>query len=156
MKKLSELKAFKEKYPLTIAWRLRANYKVVQSHINKDEEIVYIFAAQKTNIWWDIFSTAVIVLTNKRILIGRKRVVFGYFYDSITLDMFNDLNIKAGLIWGTLYIDTVKELLKFKKIQKSALYELEDVFSEYLIKYNESHPEEVKNRRSEMMKKHKK
>lgn len=140
-KGLKQLYDFKKKYPRTIAWRLKANYSIVKKHMNDDEKILYVFAAQKSESFWDIFSTAVVILTDKRFIIGRKRVIFGYFYDSVTPDMFNDFNIKAGLIWGKLILDTVKEVLIFTKIQKKALIELEDVLSKYMIDYNEKHPE---------------
>lgn len=156
MKHFKQLKEFKAKYPLTIAWRLKANYNVVRKHVNKDEKILYVFTGQKTHLSNDILSTAVIILTDQRILIGRKRVIFGYFYDSITPDMFNDLNLKAGLIWGKIYIDTIKEVVIIQKIQKSALYELEDVLSSYMLKYNKAHPESIAKRQEELRKKHNK
>ena len=84
---------FKYNYPTTIAWRLKQNANIVQKHLNPGEEVLYVFAAQKNNNPLDILSTAVVALTNQRILIGRKRVIFGYFLDSITPDMFNDLKV---------------------------------------------------------------
>lgn len=156
MKDFNKLLKFKAKYPWTIAWRLRANYEAVRQHVNKDEKILYVFAAQKTPLRWDIFSTAAVILTDKRILIGRKRVLFGYFYDSITPDMFNDMNIRAGLFWGKLFIDTVKEVIVFQKIQKSALNELEDVISVYMLNYNEKHPGQSKKREDLLQKKYEK
>ena len=98
---------FKQRHPGTVAWRLRQNSSVVERHLNPDEEVLYAFAAQKNDSSFDIFGTAVIAITNKRILIGRKRVVIGYFLNSITPDMFNDLKVHGGLIWGRIYIDTV-------------------------------------------------
>ena len=83
---------------------------------------------------FDFFSTAVITLTNKRILIGRKRVLFGYFLNSITPDLFNDLNLHSGLIWGKANIDTVKELVTVSNIDIAALKEIETNISEYMMK----------------------
>lgn len=156
MKHFKQLKEFKAKYPLTIAWRLKANYKVVRAHVNDDEKILYVFTGQKTHLANDILSTAVIILTDKRILIGRKRVVFGYFYDYITPDMFNDLNLKAGLIWGKIYIDTIKEVVILQKIQKSALYELEDVLSTYMLKHSKANSKKITQRQKELRRKHRK
>lgn len=116
---------FKAKYPLTIAWRLKENASVVEKHINPDEVPLYSFVAQKNDNPLDIISSAVITLTNKRILIGRKRVVIGYFFDSITPDMFNDLKVKSGIIWGRVHIDTVKEFVTLSNIAKPALDEIE-------------------------------
>lgn len=140
------LKKFHHSYPLTVAWRKKAHYKVIKKHLNSDEKILYVFAAQKTDNPFDFFSTSVLLLTNNRFLIGRKRLTFGYFYDSVTPDMLNDFNIRAGLLWGSLIIDTVKEVIVFKKIQKKALYELEDVVSKYMIDFNLKYPELSKRR----------
>ena len=41
------VKQFKKKHPLTIAWRLKANSKVVNKFVNPDEEVIYAFTAQK-------------------------------------------------------------------------------------------------------------
>lgn len=124
---------FKSRYPLTIAWRLKKNSSIIERHLNSDEKVLYVFAAQKNDNPFDIMGTAVIALTDKRILIGRKRVVFGYFFDSITPDMFNDLKIRGGIIWGKVYIDTVKEFITLSNISNDALPEIETKISSYMI-----------------------
>ena len=128
-----KVKAFKRRYPLTIAWRLRANCKIIEKHLNPGEVVKYAFAAQKNDNILDIFSTNVFVMTNKRILIGTKRLLFGYFFTVITPDMFNDLKVKMGLLWGKVYIDTVKEFVCMSNIQKGALPEIETFVTEYLM-----------------------
>lgn len=125
--------SFKNKYPLTIAWRLKKNSSVVERYLNPDEKILYAFVAQKNNNPIDITSTAVIALTNKRIMIGRKRVVFGYFLDSITPDMFNDLKVLNGIIWGKIHLDTVKEFVTLSNISKNALSEIETKISSFMM-----------------------
>ncbi len=124
---------FKRKYPFTVAWRLRKNSEVVAKHLSPDEEILYAFAAQKNDNPLDIITTCVVALTNKRILIGQKRVVFGYFLYSITPDMFNDLTVSMGLIWGKVIIDTIKEKVILSNIQKEALIEIENNISSYMM-----------------------
>lgn len=124
---------FKSKYPLTIAWRLKQNASIVEKHLNEDEKVLYAFAAQKNDNPLDILGTAVVALTDKRILIGRKRVVFGYFLNSITPDMFNDLKIKGGIIWGKVYLDTIKEFITLSNIALSALPEIESKISGYMM-----------------------
>ena len=124
---------FKEKYPMTVAWRLRKNSEILERHLNPDEEVIYAFAAQKNDNPLNIVETSVVALTTKRILIGRKRVVFGYFLDSITPDMFNDLKVSGGLIWGKVYIDTVKEFVTLSNISNDALTEIETEISSYMM-----------------------
>lgn len=129
-----KVKEFKRKYPMTIAWRLKANSKVVEQFLNPGEEVLYSFTAQKNNNPLDILTTCVVTLTNKRILIGQKRVIFGFLYSSITPDMFNDLKINMGIIWGKVVLDTINELVILTNIQKEALPEIETNISEYIIR----------------------
>ena len=124
---------FKEKYPATICWRLKKNSEILERHLNPDEEVIYAFAAQKNDNPLNIFETSVIALTTKRILIGRKRVLFGYFLNSITPDMFNDLKVCGGFIWGKIYIDTVKEFVTLSNISLNALDDIETNITEYMM-----------------------
>ena len=124
---------FKKKYPMTIGWRLKKNSAIVELHLNPDEEPLYTFIGQKNDKSYDIFSTAVITLTNKRILIGRKRVLFGYFLNSVTPDLFNDLTIHSGIVWGKVNIDTVKELVTISNVSIDALKEIETKISSYMM-----------------------
>lgn len=125
---------FKKKYGMGIAWRLRKNAKIIDKHLNPDESLLYVFTAQKNDNPFDFLSTAIIALTDKRLLIGRKRVVFGYFLDSITPDMFNDLKVLSGIIWGKIYIDTINELVTLSNIDKKALPEIETMITSYMMK----------------------
>lgn len=135
-----KLKEFKTKYSSTVAWRLKAHSKVIEKHLNPGEEINYAFVAQKGYSSFDIFSTFAIVLTNKRILLAQKRVFFGYTFLAITPDMFNDLTVNTGMIWGKVYIDTIKETVVLSNISKYAVDEIETQITEYMMeekkKYN--------------------
>lgn len=128
-----QVRAFKNKYPMTVGWRLKQNSEVIEKHLNQGEKVLYAFVAQKNDNPLDIISTAVVALTNERILIGRKRVVMGYFLDSITPDMFNDLKISSGIIWGKVYIDYVKEFVTLSNISKDALSEIETKISSFMM-----------------------
>ncbi len=124
---------FKRKYPMTIGWRYIKNASVVEKHLNPGEELKYAFIAQKNDNPFNILGSAVVALTSERILIGRKRVVIGYFLDSITPDLFNDLKIKGGIIWGKVHIDTVKEFITLSNISNDALPEIESQISAYMM-----------------------
>lgn len=140
---------FKHRHPGTIAWRLRQNSQVIEKHLNPDEEVLYAFAAQKNDSSFDIFGTAVIAITNKRILIGRKRVVIGYFLNAITPDMFNDLKVVGGLIWGKIYIDTVKEFVTLSNIGLSALDEIETNITEYMMEEKKKYKDKDKDKKED-------
>lgn len=128
-----QLVQFKKQYPKTISWRLKKHAKVIEAHLNPDEVVKYAFAAQKNNNPFDIITTYAVVLTNKRILLASKRVLFGYFFTAITPDLFNDLKVKMGLIWGKVVIDTVKEEVILSNIQREALDEIETKITEYMM-----------------------
>jgi len=128
-----KIKEFKAKYPATVAWRLKAHSKVVEKYLNPGEEVRFAFPAQKGNSSIDIFSTFIVVLTNKRILLAQKRILWGYTYLAITPDMFNDLTVSSGIIWGKLYIDTVKETVMLSNISKGAMDDIETEITEYMM-----------------------
>ena len=128
-----QIKEFKRKYKSTIAWRIKAHSKVIEKHLNPGEDVIFPFAAQGDRSSLEIFNTYAVVLTNKRILLAQKRVVFGYTFLAITPDMFNDLTVYSGLIWGKVYIDTVKETVILSNISKDALDEIETQITEYMM-----------------------
>jgi len=124
---------FKKKYPMSIAWRLKQNASIIDKHLNDDEVVNYVFVAQKNDNPLNIFNSCVVALTNKRLLIGRKRVVIGYFFDSVTPDLFNDLKIKAGIFFGKILIDTLNEFVVLSNIDKRALPEIETEVSSFMM-----------------------
>lgn len=101
--------------------------------MNPGEEPIFVFMGQKNNTFYEIFTSCVVVLTNKRLLIGQKRVVWGYFLSSITPDMYNDLQVYQGLIFGKVTIDTVKEEVVISNLPKSGLDEIETNVSEFMM-----------------------
>ena len=128
------VKSFKKKYPLTIAWRLKEHSKIIDMHLSENEEILYLFLGQKNLHPLDFVNTNIIAITNKRIMLATKRLVFGYFFVSITPDLYNDITIKKGLIWGSVIIDTVKEKVFLSNIDSKALPEIENNITDIMRK----------------------
>jgi hypothetical protein len=124
---------FMSKYPTTIGWRVKAHSKIIEKHLNPGEEVIYAFVGQKGPQFYELFYTGLVVLTNKRILVATKRFVWGYFFTSITPDMFNDLKVKVGLIWARVYIDTISEELIISNIDKAAAREIETAVTEQMM-----------------------
>ena len=62
-----------------------------------------------------------------------KRLIFGYFFRMITPEMFNDLTIKNGILWGKVIIDTVKEEVVLSNIDSRALSEIDDNITMYML-----------------------
>lgn len=137
----NKIKEFAKKYPSGIYWfRLRRHSQIVEIHLNPDEKVIFAFAGQKNDSLFDVFSTAAIVLTNKRILIGQKRLLWGYALTAITPDMFNDMQVYEGVLWGRIVIDSIKEEVVISKLAKKSLPEVETAISSYMMeekkKYN--------------------
>ena len=126
-------KEFKRKYPKTIAFRLKDHAEVASKFIGDDEQVKYVFVAQKNFKSYEICNTNIVVLTNKRLIVATKRLVFGYFYKVITPDMFNDLTIKTNIIWGKVIIDTLKEKVILSNIDPNALPEIEENVSNVMM-----------------------
>lgn len=125
---------FKAKYPHTITWfRLKKHAAIVEKHLNPDEEPIYSFAGQRNNDMLDIWSTCVVCLTNKRILIGQDNIIVGYTLNSITPDLFNDMQIYQGILFGKITIDTIKETVYITNLDKRALPEVETAISSFMM-----------------------
>lgn len=135
IKSYKELKDFKKKHPLTIAWRIKSHAKIIDKHLDEKEKIYYAFVGQKNDNMLDIISTTAFVLTNKRIMLASKRLLFGYKFKSITPDMYNDITVGKSILFGRVVIDTMKEVVVFTNIAPSALDEIETKITEYMIAY---------------------
>lgn len=141
------LKRFKKDHPSTISWRLKAHAKVVDKFLSHDEKVLFAFAAQKNERWYDIITTYAVVLTNRRLIVAQKRLLIGYLYTAITPDLFNDIKVKKGIIWGKVYIDTLREFVSLSNVSKRALPEIESKISRFMMeekKKYRSRPESSK------------
>lgn len=129
-------------YPGGIAWRVKKHAKVLAKHLNPQENVKFIFCGQKTTISWDIFSTCLVAITNKRLIVSQKRLFWGYTLLSITPDMYNDLTVKENILWGNIVIDTVKEVITISKLSKKSLSRIETEITEYMIKEKQKYQKE--------------
>ena len=123
---------FRRKYFGTIAFRLKSHSEVITKHLNPDEKLLYVFCGQKGFSNREIFSSCVVALTSERIMIATKRVVFGYFLTSVTPDLFNDLKVDSGMLFGKVIIDTAKEKVIISNLSKKSLREVETAISTYM------------------------
>ena len=129
-----EVKKFKKKYPMTIAFRTKAHSYIAQKHMNEGEKILFAFCGQKNVSSFRLINTCVVVLTNKRILIGQKRLLWGYFFTTITPDLYNDLKVRKNLIWSDVEIDTVKEDVYLSNIDPNGAIEVESVITDFMMR----------------------
>ena len=141
-------KDFMKKYPMTVAWRIKKHCDIIDKHLNPGEKILYLFLGQKNDRAVDLVNTNVIAFTNKRIMVGTKRVVFGYFFKSITPDMYNDLSVSKGIIWGRIVIDKIKEVITITNVDARALDEIETNITEIMIKNKKEYNTNMKKKES--------
>ena len=138
--------SFQRKYPGSIAFRIRRHCEVVEKHLNEGEEILFAFAGQKNENWYTIINSYVVALTNKRLILGRKRVLWGYFFSSVTPDLYNDLLVYQGLIWGKITIDTVKEVIVLSNLSRGSLSSIETSITEFMMKEKRKYGKTEKNK----------
>jgi len=135
-KTLELVNEFSKKYPSTLRWfRVGAHAKLVDKSLHPNEEVLYAFAAQWNEHDGDWFDTAVFALTNERIIVAQNRLVVGFRVASITPDLYNDISVRSGVIWGSVRIDTVKEQIDFTNVSKHALLEIKKVVTSYMQEY---------------------
>lgn len=136
---------FKKDHPGTIAFRLAEHSRVVQEHLNPDEKILGAFCGQKNHSSFMIVNSCVFVLTNKRLLIGQKRLLWGYFFICITPDMYNDLKVRRNLIWSDVEIDTMKENIYFSNLAPSAAVAIETAITSFMMEEKKKYGNNQKN-----------
>ena len=85
-----------------------------------------------------------VVLTNKRIIIGQKRILWGYFFTTITPDLYNDLKVRKNLIWSDVEIDTVKENVYLSNIDPRGAVQIETVITEFMMKEKQKYKKDGK------------
>lgn len=133
---------FRHNYSGGIAWRLKRHCEVIEKHLNPGEEVLYAFCGQKNLGNFEWFDTYVGVITTKRMLFGHKNLLWGYVLSSVTPDMYNDLQVFQGLIWGKIVIDTVKEQIVLTNLPKNSLDDIETNISEYMMEQKKLYTKE--------------
>lgn len=135
------VKDFKKRYPGSVTWfRLKKHAELLDKYLNPNEKVIYAFAGQNDNIPSSFFNTVVVGLTNERLIVSQDRLIVGYDLSFVTPDLYNDLKVDAGLIWGTIIIDTVKELTYVSKLSNKSLPEIQQKISSHMMKAKKNYP----------------
>jgi hypothetical protein len=128
-----KVREFKDKFKGTVAFRLKKHASVVQMHLNPDERLLYAFCGQKNYSSLMFINSCVVALTNKRIIIGQKRLLWGYFFTAITPDMYNDLKVRKNMIWSDIEIDTIKENVYISNLSPAGAVDIETVITTFMM-----------------------
>lgn len=128
-----EAKLFKAKYPMCVTWfRLKKHCAIVDKYLNPNEKIQLVVPGQLDNDHLSLFNTGVLVITTERLIVAQDRLIVGYKFSSVTPDLYNDLQVDAGLIWGLLTIDTAKEKIFISNLDKRCLDEIETTITTFM------------------------
>ena len=128
-----KLKLFLNKYPKGVTWfRLKKHCAIIDKHLNPGETIDFAIAGQLDNSHLSFFNTGVFVITSQRIIVAQNRLFIGYKLSSITPDLYNDMQVDCGFLWGTLCVDTVKEKIYISNLDKDCLPELETSITTFM------------------------
>lgn len=138
------VKDFKKKYSGTVAFRLKKHADVVEKHLNPNERVLFAFCGQKNVPSLMFVNSCVVALTNKRIMIGQKRLFWGYFFTAVTPDMYNDLKVRKGLIWSDVEIDTIKENIYISNLSPEGAIAIETSITEFMMKEKKKYAKKTK------------
>lgn len=127
-----KVKLFKRKYPWTVSWRIKKHCSVIDIHLNPNEKIEFAFTGQLDDKPLSLFNTGVLAVTTERLIIAQKKLIIGYKFSSVTPDLYNDLLVRAGILWGTVTIDTVREQIHISDLDKSSLPEIETAITMFM------------------------
>lgn len=136
-------KEFKRKFKGTIAFRIRKHSEILKKHLNPDEKVLFVFCGQKNVSSLRLINSCVVALTDRRIMIGQKRLLWGYFFTTVTPDLYNDLKVRKNLIWSDVEIDTVRENIYISNLSPEAAIEIETVITEFMMREKRKYAKKV-------------
>ncbi len=85
-----------------------------------------------------------ILFVAKRIIIGQKRMLWGYFFTAITPDMYNDLKVRKNLIWSDIEIDTIKENVYISNLSPDGAVDIETVITSFMMEEKKKYGKKIK------------
>ena len=141
MRTYDKVKAFKQKFPGTVSWRIKKHCAIIDKHLNPNEELLYAFCGQLNDNPLNLFDTGVVAVTSERLIVGQNFIWPGYKFVSITPDMYNDCTVKSGFIWGTIGIDTLKETVWISDLSKKSMPEIETIITTFMQEMKKRYPD---------------
>lgn len=99
-----KLMLFKNRYPHTLTSRLYAHATVAENSLADKEEVLYASCG-----FDELFRTIIFVVTDKRVLVARKKLVYGYYCTSIDKEKICQINTSKGMFLTNVSIRTLTE-----------------------------------------------
>jgi hypothetical protein len=97
---------FKNKYPSTFALRLKKHAEVAEKSLMKGEKVYEAYCACNEN-----FRSYAIVITDKRIILAHKNLMFGYHVESISKDKIYKIDNEQGFKWSEISLNSLTETI---------------------------------------------
>jgi hypothetical protein len=127
------VREFKSKYSKCIAFRLAEHSKVIEEHLYEGEKVNYVFCGQKSESFFSLFNSCVVAITDQRLVVGQKRILWGSFFTSVTPDLYNDLKVIKNLIWSDIFIDTVSEKVYISNLDSKSAVEISKHITKFMM-----------------------
>lgn len=106
------------------------HFQVIAKNLQPGEDVLMTFIGLHNYISpTNHNGNCAFAITNKRILIGQKKIV-GEFFQIVQLNMLNDITMNSGFVLGVITIDTMKEKFNVavdKKQANNILQKIHDV-----------------------------
>ena len=80
-----------------------------------------------------INKSCVVAITDERLVIGQKRILWGYFFTTITPDQYNDFKIIKNLIWSDILIDTLDEEVYLSNIDPKGAIDAQKHITKFMM-----------------------
>ena len=146
-----EVDGYLRRYPTTLAWRIRQHSKVIAKHLNNDEEVYYVFPAQRNPDSYNIFTTCLVSMID--IKKNTITVCNAGHYSPIIIksdgNIKTDLNCKKGIPIGVIEdISYDNNVLSLDEINMICMYT--DGVLEIKNKYKEEIEENPRSRSAKL------
>lgn len=101
------------------SWSIK-HFSLIENELRAGESILtaYVGRLSKNSDGNSGYNYA-FALTPKRFIMAQKRII-GNFLKSIYLENVNDVTMKKGLIFGTIEVDTIKEVVQIEVAKECA------------------------------------
>ncbi|APH18878.1 PH domain-containing protein [Clostridium botulinum] len=112
------------------------HFKIIEDNLMGDEKVYMTFIGMHKSVYSNedggYFAYAI---TNRRIMLSQKSAVAGETFKSVSLENINDITFESGVLFSTITIDTIREILKIElykgsgKLVNSKIHEVIDAIN---------------------------
>ena len=113
---------FKSKYSGSISFRLKEHSKFAEKYLVDGEKVLHVYCGCR-----DFFHTRVLVITDKRVMVAHKNLLFGGYCSSIDKNEICEIGTHKGIIWNEITLSTLTDLFCYiGKLTSSAAAQMKE------------------------------